>query len=529
MSVDSAENDMPPAGGHAMFSNGAENTISLPVEILDNIIFYLGVPNNPSGPRELAKEWRSLQLAPYSVVSRQWQAVVERHIWRKIVLRRRDSVKDFEALMTDETSCHRAKYIRQILWDPALQGETQDHRREYEAEERSMVKTHDEWRTFYQRKWLEPLQKLFKILCSWDENHPGIQLSIASGREEYYRYGPYHELLDDPRTLTIDQFFKLEGRLMPYLMRLTEDALDGFPRPSCVTTLVLHDFITSTVRPETFVMLSQCLPRVREVRFGEGTAIPQGILVALREQRQGATKYLPMLPEFVESLVYQVPFIREFADNPFINAVDYSTTAGLDDFSIALRGLSMRLRSLVLSGVRINSSLFWPSPEENNPIEPYWPKLEELRVYNMPPFKTDGEWMLDNDLSQSPNTEHDLSDIGFWDYAERGFAPRQIAQSHEFDKILQAMGQAARNMPQLRYMHFALPVPDETDEPDLEAPGALYFWRNETSGRCCLNIAPNWGYHIGDEVLSAWGVPSSFAKEFRLFGRAAFGHWPVDP
>ncbi|KAL4906248.1 hypothetical protein BDW74DRAFT_177266 [Aspergillus multicolor] len=247
-------------------------------------------PTEAAGRDALTEEWRSLQLAPYTVVSRQWQAVVERHIWRKIVPGKRDSVKEFEALMANDISGRRAKYIRQILFDPAIRGETWEHRDEFVAEEGLKVNTHDEWRAFYQRKWLEPLEKLFKILCSWDESHPGIKLSLSSNAQEFYRYGPhldFEEVLDDLDTLTIDEFFRLPGMFIPYLMMLTGDALDGFP--------------------------------------------------------QGKQSEL------------------------------------------------------------------------------YWPKLEELRVVDVPPFKTDGEWILDNDPSQPP-TEDDLDSE--WSYAERGFGPR---------------------------------------------------------------------------------------------------------
>jgi hypothetical protein len=77
---------------------------------------------------------------------------------------------------------------------------------------------------------------------------------------------------------------------------------------------------------------------------------------------------------------------------PVDDAANYLSFRGLDEVSIALRTLSMRLKVLHLSNVRINSELFWPSPEEDNVIVDtlHWPVLEDITITDVPPYTADG-------------------------------------------------------------------------------------------------------------------------------------------
>lgn len=77
---------------------------------------------------------------------------------------------------------------------------------------------------------------------------------------------------------------------------------------------------------------------------------------------------------------------------PDLDAANYLSVSGLDEVLIAFRTLSMRLRVLHLSNIRINSELFWPSPEEDNGIVDtlHWPMLEDIEITDMPPYTADG-------------------------------------------------------------------------------------------------------------------------------------------
>lgn len=98
-----------------------------------------------------------------------------------------------------------------------------------------------------------------------------------------------------------------------------------------------------------------------------------------------------MVPESVETFTYSIPGQRELSMNPARNAANYLSPQGLDDFSIAFRTLSTRLRELYLEDVRISSALFWPVAEEKVDTKfLYWPNLEILKVLEAPPYTADG-------------------------------------------------------------------------------------------------------------------------------------------
>lgn len=101
------------------------------------------------------------------------------------------------------------------------------------------------------------------------------------------------------------------------------------------------------------------------------------------------------VPQHVESLELSVQRFREWSRAlhdvlPPGSRMTYLDANGLDLLSIGLHTLSMRLRSLTLSHIRISKALFWPLPE-NSIRSPYWPNLERLQVVNMPPYNIDGK------------------------------------------------------------------------------------------------------------------------------------------
>lgn len=77
---------------------------------------------------------------------------------------------------------------------------------------------------------------------------------------------------------------------------------------------------------------------------------------------------------------------------PVEDAANYLSARGLDELSIAFRTLSMRLRFLHLTNVRVNSELFWASPEEEGVIIDtlHWPVLEVITILYTPPYTADG-------------------------------------------------------------------------------------------------------------------------------------------
>jgi hypothetical protein len=77
--------------------------------------------------------------------------------------------------------------------------------------------------------------------------------------------------------------------------------------------------------------------------------------------------------------------------NPARDAANYLSPRGLDECSISFRSLSQRLREIRLDEVRISKSFFWPTVEEKiDPTCLAWPKLEVLKVLEVPPYTSDG-------------------------------------------------------------------------------------------------------------------------------------------
>lgn len=105
--------------------------------------------------------------------------------------------------------------------------------------------------------------------------------------------------------------------------------------------------------------------------------------------------FIRCVPSSVESLELSVMPKREWShciheDEFYGLRLTYVGLNEMDYLSTRLHNLSMRLQSLTLSHMRISKALFWPSAE-NSTNAPYWPKLERLRVLNVPPYNEDGK------------------------------------------------------------------------------------------------------------------------------------------
>jgi hypothetical protein len=129
-----------------------------------------------------------------------------------------------------------------------------------------------------------------------------------------------------------------------------------------------------------------------------------------------------------------------------------------------------------------------------------------------------GKWILHVDPDQEPLMEMEDFDDG-WDYDELGFESRGLIRSDEVDKLYSAMGKAAQRMPQLRYLEVSL----RGENGDWEC---LMFSRNLETQEAHLKISTEWGYDLGEEVITAWALEGEKAEEFRTKWSIEFDHWP---
>ncbi|KAF7166689.1 hypothetical protein CNMCM5623_000233 [Aspergillus felis] len=274
------------------------------------------------------------------------------------------------------------------------------------------------------------------------------------------------------------------------------------------------------MRPSAFFQLLSRLPNVRRVAAGESFFIEPFALRALREERQILVRCLSLVPPSVEEFEYEIAPGREMSWTPVEDAANYLSVRGLDELSIAFRTLSMRLRVLHLTSVRVNSELFWASPLEDRVIVDtlHWPVLEVITITDTPPYTADGNWILEVDPTKEPLMEMEDFDNG-WDYDELGFDARGLIRSDEVDKLYSAMGKAAKRMPRLRYLEFGF----RGETADWEG---LIFFRNLETSEARLEINTDWEYYLGEEVITAWGLEGEKAEEFRTYWSIEFDHWP---
>ncbi|PYH36898.1 uncharacterized protein BO87DRAFT_457203 [Aspergillus neoniger CBS 115656] len=186
----------------------------------------------------------------------------------------------------------------------------------------------------------------------------------------------------------------------------------------------------------------------------------------------------------------------------------YVGLSGMDYLSTRLHNLSMRLQSLTLSHIRISKALFWPSAE-NSTNAPYWPKLERLRVLNVPPYNEDGSPLigLDPPLTREAAVRESLANRSPKDrFPDR----REYIKSADIGILYRDMGKAAQRMPRLQIMGLSL-LNYRTGE---ESNESLEFSRDKSARIAHLRINTQWGYRPGMEVISAWGLEGAVAEEF---------------
>ncbi|THC93334.1 hypothetical protein EYZ11_007190 [Aspergillus tanneri] len=204
---------------------------------------------------------------------------------------------------------------------------------------------------------------------------------------------------------------------------------------------------------------------------------------------------------------------REISLNPACYAANYLSLHGLDDFSIAFRTFSTRLRELHLEGVRISSALFWPVAEEevNNVKSIYWPNLEVLTVLEAPPYTADGKWILDYNPNKDWEGDLDKDSFEPWHYDREYYALRGLIKSHDVDRLYESMGLAVRRMLRLRKLRFSF----RGEIGERGSHEYLEFRRDLTTGKAALKISTEWEYRMAEKVLSTWGLKGEKAKEFR--------------
>ncbi|KAF7118654.1 hypothetical protein CNMCM5793_008192 [Aspergillus hiratsukae] len=492
---------------------------SLPTELLTIILHHLYYETR-------ALRWQDASLARHTVVSRRWQAILEPMIWKYISVLRPYALIWLEAYTSGKQHrIARIKWVRRILWAPYVNFALAE--RLSEAMEDYPMALACVLLYLYHRLYRQAFADMFHILSRWESTCDNLMIELDL----------FGEHLESPRLpVPVWSWDASEGavallwraQVITHLAHLTKQDASAYPILHSVRSPSLEDSVSPKsfkipMRPSAFFQLLSRLPNVRRVSAGESASIPPFALVALREERHQLAHCLSLVPPAVEEFEYEIAPQREMSWTPVEDAASYLSFRGLDEVSIALRTLSMRLKVLHLSNVRINSELFWPSAEEDNVIGDalHWPMLEDLEITDMPPYTADGKWILDNDPDIETFVEmEDFDDQ--WDYDEMGFDRRGLIRSDEVDKLYSAMGKAAQRMPRLRFLVFKFR--DET--PGDGVWECLTFYRVQKTGKVELSIGTVWEYNLGEEVITSWGLEGEKAEEFRTHRMIEFDDWP---
>jgi hypothetical protein len=151
-----------------------------------------------------------------------------------------------------------------------------------------------------------------------------------------------------------------------------------------------------------------------------------------------------------------------------------------DPFSSALRTFSQNLTALTLSA-HFDSTLFWPSPDEENAVVPTWLHLKTLDVtFNI--LTPSGDWYFTG--PRPADHEHDDIARGIVGDSEREFSYwnyRVHPDPETFDPFLAAFAKAVAKMPVLEYFMLDSELMGATGRLHISyhAPGKKAEWGDE--------------------------------------------------
>lgn len=262
---------------------------TLPYEVTYLIATYFIDSLISSNTERPHRKQRSPKLNQCTVISRQWQAIVERMIWRRI---RVDSVQRLQQFTSDDPYRRaRVGYIQHIHWwvgcwrDLPVKAQIHGNHDDNEIYAQAL----QDW---YQRSFLSCLRSMLQVLGSWEDRADGISLSLGFSQDLYVGSPPEKEITPDEKaSMSLYQLCRLSQ--VPCLLDLTGRDLQDMSMVSSVGAFELYDHERAMLQPSAFFHILSHFPCAKHVVFGESWVIPQDALQALFSQRKG--QYIPFL------------------------------------------------------------------------------------------------------------------------------------------------------------------------------------------------------------------------------------------
>ncbi|KAL4884025.1 hypothetical protein BJY04DRAFT_215903 [Aspergillus karnatakaensis] len=401
---------------------------SLPPEIIMHIVSFLGY-----------------RLAPYASVSKQWQAIVEKHSFRMLFINQ-DQFSDFARIVTPERQ-HNIEILCLTVNLPQAP---------YAAlmEKESPEDLHRDNQVF-----TDTIVSLLRILSGWPD-HYATRICLIVGAHSLTDYRDAPEEKQRPFHLGDRHYWQLEQSYLDIL-----GPLHDIPAVPAIERLVIQggeDNGTGEryIAPAVVSKLSPRLPKLlfANIYLWDNERMDHSLRNGLRNDFACSLSQWPAtLKELYLTYVGDAPLDPCF---PLL----IRSTPGNDPLCLSLHNLSLQLISLTLYEIMIGPELFWPSQESTTGQRPQiWPLLTSLNVtYTL--ASPSGEWFFDRDpmwppTSPRPDT-YDSDDSGNTEYMpalqDRYKDCWRTRPVHTMaNQLYRAAGKAAQNMPKLKLMVLA--------------------------------------------------------------------------
>ncbi|KAH7084456.1 hypothetical protein FB567DRAFT_529042 [Paraphoma chrysanthemicola] len=195
------------------------------------------------------------------------------------------------------------------------------------------------------------------------------------------------------------------------------------------------------------------------------------------------------------------------------------TGFSFDPFSAALRRFSQNLTTVTLNA-HLDSTLFWPSSDEQDAMAPYWPNLKSLDI-DLIMIAPSGQWYF---TGQRPS-DHENDDPGpviiGADNLEHNYSDFRVHPDPDtFDPFLAALAKAIAQMPVLEYFMLTSDLSGETGRLHIEyaAPGKASSVGDESP-----EDAQYRRVYYACEVGKVWVPEQETAEGLRNAGKEKFG------
>ncbi|KAF8457848.1 hypothetical protein BDZ91DRAFT_785930 [Kalaharituber pfeilii] len=388
--------------------------LSLPPELLSMIFSHLRRLAQPT----LATDRRTLPLAAYAAVCRQWQPVVESFTFQYL-----RNVPSTELHTLDRIfsrgNRHRRDALRSLSMVTILPGySTRDRRRFERAKDRA---ANDAALT-------DAVRRILEILAAWDQDCsaqdsaglPALSLILDGARAPMDRYR-WEQPEGEPRDYEADDFG--EHRYRRSYLRLV--GLDQNPLPTVPrVTNFSAEFFMRRMEGASAVAIAKCFPRLQKLDLALNDN--EWRYPAVRQQQrydfaQALTSLHlsgPALTEFSLEFTMETPTDHGY---PVPSALHPSSPT-TDHLCLTLNALSQlpTLKSFAVGHYNdfvLSPSLFWPDKDVSTikPDSPFWPSLEYIEVVAHCCTPTGG-WYYERDPSATPTTPSDDDDVDGDDY-----------------------------------------------------------------------------------------------------------------